>query len=131
MGEAAIKPSNQIYYDQRVAAKLKADSTSILHDDIEVKSAFSETHGNRFRIILEACKIYFSENSSADVKRNSIATAISDVAAHDPTAIDLSGMRYSITTEVAVADKIRAWADTPAEWDRCGIQLVLRQTRIV
>ena len=70
-------------------------------------------------------------NSGADVKRNSVTTSISDVAAHDPSAIGLSGMRDSITTEASVADKIRAWADTPEAWDRYGIQLVLRQTRIV
>ncbi len=48
-------------------------------------------------------------NSDTDVKRHSVTTtSISDVAAEDPTAFDLGGMRYSISTEDEVADKIRA-----------------------
>lgn len=48
-------------------------------------------------------------------------------------AIDLSGMRYSITTEAAVADKIRAWADTPEAaglgWTKATVEEVLEETQ--
>lgn len=48
-------------------------------------------------------------------------------------AIDLSGVRYSITTEAAVADKIRAWADTPEAaglgWTKATVEEVLEETQ--
>lgn len=82
---------------------------------------------------MEDCKNYFSENSTADVNRNSVTTSISDVAAEDPTAFDLSRAHYYITTEAAVADKIRAWADTPEAaglgWTKATVEEVLEETQ--
>ena len=61
MGEVGIRNDGRPYYDQRVVAKLKADSASILRDGIETESAFDEVYDNRFRILMQASRAFALE----------------------------------------------------------------------
>lgn len=102
----------------------KTDSFIVL-DPNQVKSADPFTFDDNGNLIPLSKRF--------DEANDDIRYSISDVAAEDPTALDLSGMRYSITTEAEVADKIRAWADTPEAaglgWTKTTVEEVLEETQ--
>ena len=57
MGEVGVRNGSTPYYDQRVVAKLKADSTPALRGDNRIESAFDAVYDNRFRMILQGGKL--------------------------------------------------------------------------
>ncbi len=57
MGEVGIRKNSTPYYDQRVVAKLKAETPpSDPHADKVAESALTEVYDNRFRILMQAAQ---------------------------------------------------------------------------
>ena len=61
LGEIGIKANSRPYYDQRIAAKFKADSEApSLHGHLHIgESAFERIYDNRFRLILQGVEQYY------------------------------------------------------------------------
>ena len=57
MGEVGIRNNAKPYYDQRIVAKIKAETSPSLHAHIETESAFDEVYDNRFRILMQAAEV--------------------------------------------------------------------------
>lgn len=84
MGEVGVRENSTPYYDQRVVAKLKADTSSLsLHAGMKTESAFDAVYDNRFRILMQAAQE--AENNREvmkQVRRQELPTADGeDVAA--------------------------------------------------
>lgn len=83
MGEVGIRNNAKPYYDQRIVAKIKAETSPSLHAHIETESAFDEVYDNRFRILMQAAQE--AENNREvmmQVRRQELPTADGeDVAA--------------------------------------------------
>ena len=57
MGEVGVRENSTPYYDQRVVAKLKADTSSLsLHAGMKTEPAFDAVYDNRFRILMQAAQ---------------------------------------------------------------------------
>lgn len=86
MSDVVVHGDKVPYYDQKVVAKIKAESLK-LGDHLQGsslinfwESAFDEIYDNRFRIILQACKNYFAEKVDASKEKLSPAYISAEAA---------------------------------------------------
>ena len=113
MGEVGVRENSTPYYDQRVVAKLKADTSSLsLHAGMKTESAFDAVYDNRFRILMQAAQEAQNADIRYSAKRQELPTVdgenvaawllngrlrLADDAKYQPAAIESAGMSVKYT----------------------------------